>query len=71
MNIIEHHIPLSKISNNKGKVSIRWRKKSASWCVYLRGKLFLSGFKNESAAETGLESRYPNLYNWYYEQCNN
>lgn len=58
----------AQINTLKGKVSIRWRKSSATWVIYLSGQIVESGFNSEEDAEQALEDRYPELYNQYFEQ---
>ena len=55
-----------KLNQSPGKVSIRWRKNSATWVIYLAGKIVESGFNSENDAENFLEEKLPELYNRYY-----
>lgn len=52
-----------------GKVSIRWRKASATFVIYLAGRVLESGHGSEAKCEQILSDRYPNLYNRYFENC--
>jgi len=43
--------PSEKIQMPKGKVSIRFRYASATWVIYVSGRVFMSGFGSEAEAE--------------------
>jgi hypothetical protein len=42
----------------KGKLSIRWRKESATYVIYVAGKILESGFGSEHEANMYLEERF-------------
>ena len=39
----------------KGKVAIRWRKTTATWVIYHRGRVVESGFHSSEEAQNFLE----------------
>ncbi len=44
-----------------GAVSVRWRKASCSWVVYLAGHVMESGFASVEACREWLELKHPEL----------
>ena len=46
---------------NLHKVSVRWRKSSATWVAYLGGAVLESGFGSADAARRWLEQFHPQL----------
>ena len=43
------------------KVSIRWRKASATWVIYVGGKILESGASSAAAALSCIEEKYPSI----------
>lgn len=41
-----------------GKLSIRWRKASATWIIYVGGRILESGFDSEEEARNYLDRNY-------------
>lgn len=54
-----------KLDELPGKISIRWRKSSATYVIYIGRKILESGFGSEADGEDYLRSYLPKLFSRY------